>query len=60
MLTVVGFYTDDFLYSEHARLLKDSGKKNGLNIELQCYKKDEWQKNNSNEVIIYFRKTKKW
>lgn len=44
MLTIVGFYTDDFLYSEHARLLKDSAKKNGLNIELQCYKKDEWQK----------------
>ncbi|MBO1923737.1 putative nucleotide-diphospho-sugar transferase [Thiomicrorhabdus sp. 6S3-12] len=43
MLKVVGFYTDDPLYSEHAKLFKASLERFGIEPYLQKYSQDEWQ-----------------
>ncbi|BBP46619.1 hypothetical protein THMIRHAS_19920 [Thiosulfatimonas sediminis] len=44
MLKIIGFYTDDALYSEHARLMKASLVRFGLEPYLEKVSADEWQK----------------
>jgi len=44
MLKVIGFYTDDRLYSEHAKLMKASLERFGLEPYLEKVSADNWQK----------------
>lgn len=43
MLTVFGFYTDDPVYEKHAKMLKASASKFGIDVELYKILQDEWQ-----------------
>ena len=44
MLTVIGFYTDDRLYSKHAQALEETAQQFGIAIQLEKVSKDDWQK----------------
>lgn len=44
MLQVIGFYTDDRLYSEHAKLMEASLKRFGINPYLEKVSANDWQK----------------
>lgn len=51
MLTVIGFYTDDPLYTKHALALKATAEIYNIDIVLEKVSKDDWQK------IIAFKPT---
>lgn len=44
MLKVIGFYTDDPLYSSHAKLMQASLQRFGVEPYLEAVNADEWQK----------------
>lgn len=44
MLTVIGFYTDDRLYSKHAQALEETAQQFDIAIQLEKVSKDDWQK----------------
>lgn len=44
MLQVIGFYTDDLLYSSHANLMQASLQRFGIEPYLESVGADEWQK----------------
>lgn len=44
MLTVIGFYTDDLLYTKHALALKATAAMYDIDVVLEKVSKDDWQK----------------
>ncbi|OTG67350.1 putative nucleotide-diphospho-sugar transferase [Acinetobacter silvestris] len=44
MLTIFGFHTDDPLYTKHAQILRASAENFDINIYLESFSKDDWQK----------------